>query len=47
MAARLLDRTLLERVGDKADEVCCLSAFISWLSHSYIVDRLLDRVLSE
>ena len=33
MAARLLDRTLLEQVGDKAVEVCGLLAFISWLSH--------------
>ena len=33
MAARLLDRTLLERVGDKAVEMCGPLAFISWLSH--------------
>ena len=33
MAAKLLDRTLLERVGDKAAETCGLSASISWLSH--------------
>ena len=33
MAARLLDRTLLERVGGKAVEMCCPSTFISWLSH--------------
>ena len=33
MAARLLDRTLLEQVGDKAVERCGLLAFISWLSH--------------
>ena len=29
---RLLDRTLLERVGDKEVEMCGSSAFISWLS---------------
>ena len=33
MVARLLDIMLIERVGDKAVEMCNLSAFISWLSH--------------
>ena len=33
VAVRLLDRTLLERVADKAVEMCGPSAFISWLSH--------------
>ena len=33
MAARLLDRMLLERVGDKAVEMCSPSVFISWLPH--------------
>ena len=31
--ARLLDRTSLERVGDKVVEMCGPSAFIPWLSH--------------
>ena len=31
--SEVLDRTLLERVGDKAVEMCGLSAFISRLSH--------------
>ena len=33
MAVRLLDKTLLERTGDKEVEMCGLSAFISRLSH--------------
>ena len=46
MAARLLDNTLLEQVGDKVVEMCGPR-----LSHGfpilYVVDRLLDRMLSE
>ena len=42
MEARLLDRTLLEQVGDKAVEMCCPSVFISWLI-LHVVDRLLDK----
>ena len=33
VAAKLLHRTLLEQVGDKAVELCGLPAIISWLSH--------------
>ena len=33
MAAKLLDRTVLEWNGDKAVEKCGPLAFISWLSH--------------
>ena len=33
MAVGLLDGMLLEKVGDKAVEMCGLSAFISWFSH--------------
>ena len=33
MAARLLDRTLLEQVGDKVVEMYGPSTFISWVSH--------------
>ena len=50
MVARLLDRTLLECLGDKAVEMCGPSAFISWISHLVhvrILDRLLGRALSE
>ena len=42
MAARLLDRTLLERVGHKVVEMCGPLAFISRLSHLYVVDGLVD-----
>ena len=33
MAASFLDRTLSERVGDKAVKMCGPSEFISWLPH--------------
>ena len=46
MVARLLDRALLEQVGDKAVEMCSPSAFFSHgFPISYVVDRLLDRAL--
>ena len=47
MVARLLDRTLLERVGDKAVESCGPSALSHGFPISYVVDSLLDRALSE
>ena len=47
MAERFQDRTLLERVGDKAVEMCGALVLISWLPILYVADRLLDRVLSE
>ena len=33
MAARLMDRMLLDGVGDGAVEMCSLWVFISWLPH--------------
>ena len=46
-AARLLDRTLLERVGDKVVEMCRPSTFISWLSHLICSGQAPGQALSE
>ena len=49
MVAKLLDRTLLDQVGDKMVEMCGPLAFIAWLHISYVhvANRLLDGALSE
>ena len=47
MAARLLDRTLLERIGDKAVEMCGPSVFVSCLSHLIRSGQPPDRAMLE
>ena len=46
MVVRVLDRALLEQVGDRAVERRGLLSFISWFPNLCVVDRLLDRALS-